>query len=89
MDIPSNIEKEIKATAVGWFVSGISDWSETNIESIEDALNEGKSSGEEWELWYPFENDNPAHIAGLALDLEGHIRRIVLMALKEKDLRSE
>ena len=89
MEIPENIEKEIKATAVGWFVSGISDWSETNIESIEDALNEGQSSGEDWELWYPFENDSPAHIAGLALDLEGHIRRIVAKALAEKDLRSE
>ena len=89
MDIPSNIEKEIKETAIGWFVSGIEDWSETTAESIEDALNEGKTEGDDWSLWYPFENDNPAHIAGLALDLEGHIRRIVLMALKEKELRSE
>lgn len=89
MEIPNNIEKEIKATAIGWFVSGIEDWSETSIESIEDALNEGKTEGDDWSLWEPFENENPAHVAGLALDLEGHIRRIVTMALAEKELRSE
>lgn len=89
MEIPDNIEKEIKATAIGWFLSGIEDWSEANIESIETALEEGKDEGDGWSIWLPFENEDPAHVAELALDLEGHIRRIVLMALAEKDLRSE
>lgn len=88
MNIPAHIEKEIVELAVGWFVSP-EGHEPLDFDEVLETLSEGKVSEDKWMLWYPFEGDDPTHVAEMADDLAGHVRRIVLLALKEKDLRSE